>query len=101
MPAILSRGAGCRYSYGYYEETGRIAAEPQPGDQIFFRRDGKICHTGLVTEVKDGRVYTVEGNTSDQAGIIANGGCVAQKSYDLHDPGIAGYGRPDYTLVGE
>lgn len=98
---ILSRGAGCRYSYGYYEETGRIAAEPQPGDQIFFRRDGKICHTGLVTEVKDGRVYTVEGNTSDQVGIIANGGCVAQKSYDLRDPGIAGYGRPDYTLVGE
>ena len=54
-----------------------------------------------MTEVKDGRVYTVEGNTSSQAGIVANGGCVAQKSYDLHDPGIAGYGRPDYDAVGE
>ena len=54
-----------------------------------------------MTGVDDSRVYTVEGNTSSEAGIVANGGCVAQKSYDLHDPGIAGYGRPDYDAVGE
>ena len=98
---ILSKGAGCRYSYGYYQEAGRLAKEPQEGDQIFFQREGKICHTGLVTEVDDSRVYTVEGNTSGEAGIVANGGCVAQKSYDIHDLGIAGYGRPDYAAVGE
>lgn len=98
---ILSKGAGCRYSYGYYEQAGRLVDSPQEGDQIFFRRDGRICHTGLVTGVKDGRVYTVEGNTSDAEGIVANGGCVAQKSYALDDPGIAGYGRPDYAAVGE
>lgn len=98
---ILSKGAGCRYSYGYYREAGRLVDSPQEGDQIFFRRDGRICHTGLVTGVKDGRVYTVEGNTSDAEGIVANGGCVAQKSYALDDPGIAGYGRPDYATVGE
>lgn len=98
---ILSKGAGCRYSYGYYEQAGRLVDSPQEGDQIFFRREGRICHTGLVTGVKDGRVYTVEGNTSDAEGIVANGGCVAQKSYALDDPGIAGYGRPDYAAVGE
>lgn len=98
---ILSKGAGCRYSYGYYREAGRLVDSPQEGDQIFFRREGRICHTGLVTGVKDGRVYTVEGNTSDAEGIVANGGCVAQKSYALDDPGIAGYGRPDYATVGE
>lgn len=98
---LLSRGAGCRYSYGYYADAGRLVREPREGDQIFFRRNDSICHTGLVTDVKDGRVYTVEGNTSSEAGIVANGGCVAQKSYDLHDPGIAGYGRPDYAAVGE
>ena len=98
---ILSKGAGCRYSYGYYREAGRLVDSPQEGDQIFFRREGRICHTGLVTGVKDGRVYTVEGNTSDAEGIVANGGCVAQKSYALDDPGIAGYGRPDYAAVGE
>ena len=98
---ILSKGAGCRYSYGYYREAGRLVDSPQEGDQIFFRREGRICHTGLVTGVKDGRVYTVESNTSDAEGIVANGGCVAQKSYALDDPGIAGYGRPDYAAVGE
>jgi len=98
---ILSKGAGCRYSYGYYREAGRLVDSPQEGDQIFFRREGRICHTGLVTGVKDGRVYTVEGNTSDAEGVVANGGCVAQKSYALDDPGIAGYGRPDYAAVGE
>lgn len=98
---ILSKGAGCRYSYGYYAQAGRLVDSPQEGDQIFFRREGRICHTGLVTGVKDGRVYTVEGNTSDAEGIVANGGCVAQKSYALDDPGIAGYGRPDYAAVGE
>lgn len=98
---ILSKGAGCRYSYGYYAQAGQLVDSPQEGDQIFFRREGRICHTGLVTGVKDGRVYTVEGNTSDAEGIVANGGCVAQKSYALDDPGIAGYGRPDYAAVGE
>ena len=98
---ILSKGAGCRYSYGYYAQAGQLVDSPQEGDQIFFRREGRICHTGLVTGVKDGRVYTVEGNTSDAQGIVANGGCVAQKSYALDDPGIAGYGRPDYAAVGE
>ena len=98
---ILSRGAGCRYSYGYYQEAGQLVQTPQEGDQIFFQREGTICHTGLVTQVDDSRVYAVEGNTSGEAGIVANGGCVAQKSYDLNDLGIAGYGRPDYAAVGE
>lgn len=98
---ILSRGAGCRYSYGYYQEAGQLVQTPREGDQIFFQREGTICHTGLVTQVDDSRVYTVEGNTSGEAGIVANGGCVARKSYDIHDLGIAGYGRPDYAAVGE
>lgn len=98
---LLSKGAGCRYSYGYFKDAGQLASEPQPGDQIFFQREGSICHTGLVTEVVNGRVYTVEGNTSDADGIVENGGCVALKNYDLRDPGIAGYGRPNYAAVGE
>lgn len=98
---LLSRGAGCRYSFGYYQDAGRIYPHPEPGDQIFFQKDGYICHTGLVTEADETYVYTVEGNTSDETGIIANGGCVRQKRYDRQDIGIAGYGRPEYSLVGE
>lgn len=98
---VLSRGAGCRHSFAYFQAAGRLAFYPQPGDQIFFRRDGRICHTGIVTGVENGRVYTVEGNTSDEDGVIPNGGCVTGKAYPVDSPHIAGYGRPDYALVGE
>lgn len=98
---LLSRGAGCRYSFGYFQDAGRIFPEPQEGDQIFFQRDGRICHTGLVTGTDEQFVYTVEGNTSDDIGIVANGGCVRRKRYARNDPGIAGYGRPDYAIVSE
>lgn len=98
---LLSRGAGCRYSFEYYQNAGRLVSVPQEGDQIFFQRNGTICHTGLVTDADEAYVYTVEGNTSDESGIVANGGCVHRKQYALNDPGIAGYGRPDYSAVRE
>lgn len=98
---IFSRGAGCRYSFEYYRQAGRLFSDPQPGDQIFFQREGSICHTGIVTDVTQESVCTVEGNTSDEEGVIPNGGCVTRKRYPLDSPLIAGFGRPDYSLVGE
>lgn len=98
---LLSRGAGCRYSMGYYEDAGRLYHSPRIGDQIFFRSGEQICHTGIVVGVDDETVYTIEGNTSSEPGIVANGGCVRQKQYPLDFPGIAGYGRPDYALAGD
>ncbi len=93
-------GAGVKYSAQYYQSKGRFKDEnPKPGDQIFFW-DGKVWkHTGLVVEVKDGKVYTVEGNTTGASGVVANGGGVALKSYSLTSDSIAGYGRPDYSIV--
>lgn len=96
-------GAGCTYSMGYYKKAGRFYTEPQPGDQIFFSEDGGASsyHTGLVEKVESGRVYTIEGNTSSAAGVVANGGAVRDKSYSISYNKIAGYGRPDWTLVKE
>jgi hypothetical protein len=54
-----------------------------------------------VTDIINGRVYTIEGNTTGKIGIVANGGCVATKGYALNNPNIKGYGRPDYSLVEE
>ena len=95
---LFNRGAGCKYSYRYYEKKGRTFAEPQTGDQVFFySEDGEsICHTGLVYDVDEIFVYTVEGNTSGDAGVVANGGGVFRKRYALTDPRLAGFGRPDY-----
>ena len=82
-----SAGAGCKYSAQYYDAAGRFyKSGPQPGDQIFFGSDwDHVDHTGLVVAVKNGRVYTIEGNTSDM---------VAERNYPLNSGKIFGYGRP-------
>jgi Putative peptidoglycan binding domain/CHAP domain len=60
------------------------------GDIVFFdwagsRRIGAIDHIALVTGVKDGIVFTIEGNTSD--------GC---RRRARRASSIVGYGRPNY-----
>ncbi len=61
---------------------------PSPGDYIFFdwEQDDYRDHVGLVTGVVNGRVFTIEGNSSDRCRI---------KSYDLNAPVIEGYGHVD------
>jgi hypothetical protein len=66
------------------------------GDQIFFGAKGDEDHTGIVYKVDGSKVYTIEGNTSGAAGVVANGGGVFKKSYTLNDSRISGYGRPRY-----
>ena len=93
-------GAGCKYSRQYYQKKGQLYKAPQPGDQIFFwSSDGStVSHTGLVYKVNGGKVYTVEGNTSGDSGVVANGGGVFKKSYPQTSSRIAGYGRPAYGV---
>ena len=59
---------------------------PEPGDLIFFdwEGDGDRDHVGIVTAVRNGKVFTVEGNSSDRC---------RQKRYSLDDPFILGYGQ--------
>ena len=84
----------------YYKDRGQYhKTNPQPGDQIFFRNASRIYHTGIVTEVTLSKVRTVEGNTSSGMEVIANGGAVCLKEYNLNDSRIDGYGRPDWSLV--
>ena len=97
-------GASCTMGRLYYREAGRYyKSGPKAGDQIFFTKDnGKNCnHTGLVTKVENGTVYTIEGNTSSAVGVVDNGGCVRAKSYPLTYAKIDGYGRPRYELIAE
>lgn len=84
-----STGAGCTYSAGFYEAKGQFyTSNPKPGDQIFFGTSISNCtHTGIVEKADGSKVYTIEGNTSDQ---------VARRSYALNDSKIVGYGRPKY-----
>ena len=84
--------AACRYSAQFYKNAGAWTQSPEAGDQIFLYVDGGINHTGIVTAVTNGCVYTVEGNSGDM---------VARRVYAMRSPNIAGYGRPNWAAVGE
>ena len=84
----------------YFKNAGRWHTTPQAGDQVFFRNSSRICHTGIVVRVSGNTVYTIEGNTTSASGVVANGGCVRQKSYTIGTSYIAGYGRPAYSSTG-
>lgn len=88
-----SAGAGCPYSANYYRANGAWiprSDEPKVGDQIFFGDVGNETHTGAVSKVTSTTVYTIEGNSSNM---------VVEKSYARTASNIAGYGRPNYSLV--
>ena len=53
-------GAGCIYSAQYYQQKGRYDRNPKVGDQVFFQSGGEIGHTGIVVEVTDSTIVTVE-----------------------------------------
>lgn len=95
-----SCGAGVGFSADYYKAKGQFyTSNPQPGDQIFFKDSkGNRVHTGLIYQVDKSYVYTIEGNTSSDPGVIPNGGCVKKKKYALNYKYIYGYGRPAYKV---
>lgn len=69
-------------SYGQWRDSGTT---PIPGDYVFFDwdRGSDPDHVGAVLCVKDGFLYTIEGNS---------GGKVAVNRYPKNDPRIVGYG---------
>lgn len=102
QPAKNNCGAGCTSAANYYKNNGQFHyGDPKAGDQIFFHAsDGNgYGHTGIVEKVSGTKVFTIEGNTSAGSSVIANGGAVCHKSYVLSNSRIAGYGRPDWSIV--
>ena len=87
-----SAGAGCTYSMRYFKNKGQFyTSNPKAGDQIFFGDSAdSSSHTGIVEKVDSSKVYTIEGNSSDQ---------VIRRTYTLSNSSILGYGRPAYDTV--
>ena len=83
--------AACRYSAAYFAAHDAFVQTPEPGDQIFFRdAEGVINHTGIVVSAGGGVVRTIEGNSGD---------AVRSNAYGIGAPTIAGYGKPDWSVV--
>ncbi|HBM96612.1 TPA: hypothetical protein DD394_03675 [bacterium UBP9_UBA11836] len=64
--------------------AGRGSYTPQAGDAILFdwQGDGTSDHIGIVEKVANGKVYTIEGNSSNS---------VARRSYSLNSGNVMGY----------
>lgn len=77
---------------------------PKRGSVILFWRSAKNRHghTGIVYDVDNTYVYTIEGNTSTGSEVISNGGGVHKKKYRLSSlDSRTKYFMPNYALVVE
>lgn len=76
---------------GLYREASS-GYVPLTGDLIYFKNSTSSVstHVGIVVGVKDGYVYTVEGNANDR---------VCQKKYALTDSYVMGYGALKYKTL--
>ena len=93
---IIPKFSGCINGIDWFKDRGQWIGnsfEPSPGMIIFFDwddedgQDGNVDHVGIVEKVENGRVYTIEGNTSDSC---------RQRSYPVGYYEILGYGLPSY-----
>ena len=102
QPNKNSNAACCGDAAEYYQKAGRWYTSPQVGDQVFFKTTKyQYAHTGIVTEVTDTEVTTIEGNTSSEKGVVSNGGAVTKKHYPVGYSGFKGFGRPKYEVKQE
>ena len=81
----------CKRSAELYQHHGHWFSTPEIGDQIFFYYSGEINHTGIVVAVNGDNITCVEGNYSDGVGRTYYNWCISNQ--------IAGYGRPDWSIV--
>ena len=88
VPKFAGVGTGVRYFKSKGQWQGRNYV-PSPGDIIFFdyNYDGRNDHVGIVEKVADGKVYTIEGNSTNAC---------KNRTYAVGSRSISGYGVPNY-----
>ena len=85
---VIPKFSLCSDGVSWFAAWGQLmdaSFVPSPGDLIFFDwgGDGNVDHVGIVENVADGTVYTVEGNSGDR---------VRKRDYALGSAVIYGYG---------
>jgi hypothetical protein len=90
--------------FGYYKYSAYHGGSyvPRYGDLIFFSWSSVTYdedHIGMVVYSDGETVWTIEGNTSDTAGLESNGGGVYFKSYSIDYEYISGYGVLPYKTA--
>lgn len=90
---VIPKFSGCQTGIDWFKAMGQWQEKgytPKTGDIIFFdwEVDGKVNHVGIVEKVENGKVYTIEGNSTDDT--------CRQKEYSINSKVIFGYGIPAY-----
>ena len=90
---IIPKFSGCQNGIDWFKAMGQWKDKgfiPKSGDIIFFdwEVDGKVNHVGIVEKVENGKVYTIEGNSTNDT--------CRQKEYNINSKYIYGYGTPVY-----
>lgn len=93
--------AKCSILQEAMKNANKIVSKPEKGDLIFFKNSsGNITHIGIISNINDNKIETIEGNTSIGNNIvIASGGGVYQKYYEINNQRIHSFGRPSWELV--
>lgn len=89
--ALQIMGGGfynCVSITNWAKKNGTWHSTPKVGALVIFR---KGSHVGSVQRFNKSGINTNEGNTSSEAGVVANGGAVRNKYYSINDPAIDGY----------
>lgn len=81
-----------------YKNAGRFDKNPKIGDQIFLGTDSNLYSTGIVYDVDQDYVYTIEGNVGYSGPENQYKGipCVSYLKRSRSNKDINGYGHPNY-----
>lgn len=86
QPSYDNLSCGCMYGADYFRDRNLFfpVSEAEIGDIIYFGKRGEESHVGIIYDIKDGRVYTIEGNKGNK---------VAYGDYSMNYNRISGVGR--------
>ena len=90
---IIPKFVACINGVNWFKDRGLWQEgnyTPKESDIIFFdwEDDGSVDHVGIVIKVENNKVYTVEGNSTDDT--------CRQLEYSINNKVIYGYGTPVY-----
>lgn len=88
-------------SANFFKKQGRYSKNPTLGAVVFFKNEKRIYHTGFVCsiDIENKQFLTIEGNTNNSDGVVANGGMVCIKRYGFNNKNIDGFGNIIYNNV--
>jgi murein DD-endopeptidase MepM/ murein hydrolase activator NlpD len=94
---VIPTTAACATCTNYYKQRGQFhTSNPKPGDLVMYGAGGGT-HVDMVTEVGQGRIRVIGGNTGGNlAGTYWNGNGVYEKWVTFPNSRIHGFGRPKY-----